>query len=319
MPPSYLKLYESGELKKRVEKLFSLLESCRLCPRECKINRLRNEKGFCQAGVMPKIYAFHLHHGEEPPISGSRGSGTIFFTHCNSRCLYCQNYIFSQLARGREFTFEELAKVMLDLQRQGAHNINLVTPTHFIAQIITALQLAVSYGLKIPIVYNTMAYDSQEVLALLEGIVDIYLPDIRYGDNLAAEKYSSLPDYVKINQACIKEMYRQVGNLILENGVAERGLIVRHLVLPNQLSQTRKVMEFLAKEISPDVAISLMSQYYPTYKAQTQPPLSRPINHEEWQQAVAAMAEFGLHNGWIQDQPTALDREKFFGVNFEQS
>lgn len=317
MYPSYLNFHQSAELKKRAEKLESLLESCALCPRQCRVNRLKGEQGVCRAGALARVYSFHLHQGEEPPISGTRGSGTIFFSHCNSHCLYCQNYPFSQLGQGKDFSASELAEVMLALQKQGAHNINLVSPTQFSAQIVRALSIAVQLGLKIPLVYNTMAYDSLEVLRLLEGLVDIYLPDIRYADDETALKYSSLPNYVQVNQAAVREMYRQVGNLKVEKGLAQRGLIVRHLVLPHQLSGTVKVMEFLAREISQDVAFSLMSQYYPLYQAESFPLIARQINPEEWQEAVAASSRFGLENGWIQERPSRVEREKFLGVHLK--
>lgn len=315
---SYLNLYRNGELKQRQKKLFRLVKNCTLCPHRCRVNRLKGEKGFCRAGGLPYVYAYHLHRGEEPPISGANGSGTIFFTYCNSRCVYCQNYTFSQLGQGNEFSLEELAQMMLSLQTQGAHNVNLVSPTHFGPQIVGALEIAAACGLEIPLVYNTMAYDSLETLQLLDGIVDIYLADMRYTEDELALKYSSLPNYVQLNQVAIKEMHRQVGNLKIENGIAKRGLIVRQLVLPNQISGAKKIMEFLAKEVSSGVSLSLMSQYYPTYRAKDIPLLARQINREEWEQVVQAASEFGLVNGWIQNRPTDAERKRFLGVHFKQ-
>ena len=209
--PGYLKAHQNGELKRITEALFLSLESCQICPRRCKVNRLNNKLGFCKTAVLPKIFSFMAHHGEEPPISGANGSGTIFFSHCNLGCVYCQNYEFSQLGKGREYTFDELARIMLNLQSQGCHNINLVTPTHVLPQILKSLELAISGGLKIPLVYNTSGYELASVIKSLAGIVDIYLADSRYGDNLVAKKLSKANDYAKYNQEALKEMHRQVG------------------------------------------------------------------------------------------------------------
>ncbi|MBN2097174.1 MAG: radical SAM protein [Candidatus Omnitrophica bacterium] len=300
------------------KELKQLLENCTLCPHQCRVNRLQGKRGFCRAGALASVYGYHLHQGEEPPISGCSGSGTIFFSRCNSRCVYCQNYTFSQLGQGKECSLEKLAQAMLSLQAQGAHNINLVSPTHFVPQIIGALELAKAEGLNIPLVYNTMAYDAVPTLKLLENLVDIYLADMRYADDKLALEYSSLPNFTQVNQAAIKEMYRQVGNLKITNGLAQRGLLVRLLVLPNRISGTKKLMQFLAKELSVEVSFSLMSQYYPTYLAKDMPLLARQINQPEWKEVVAAASDLGLENGWIQDQPTEFERNKFLGVNFNQ-
>jgi putative pyruvate formate lyase activating enzyme len=290
------------ELKKRAEAAYHLLESCRVCPRECGVNRMKNDKlGFCRSGLNPVISSVSPHHGEEPPLSGTKGSGTIFFTNCNLRCVYCQNYPISQMGHGAERTPGELACQMIWLQEQGCHNLNLVTPTHFMPQILKALGIARERGFNLPVVYNTSGYESLEALRLLDGIVDVYLPDMRYSDDAAARTYSVAPHYPATNRAAIKEMYRQVGNLVLdEDGIAKRGLIIRHLVLPNGLSGTEGVMKFLAEEISKDVYISLMSQYFPAFKAHEFKELSRRITADEYEEAYQIMRRYGLENGWIQ-------------------
>jgi putative pyruvate formate lyase activating enzyme len=291
------------ELQKRIEAAYELLESCHVCPRECGVNRLKNDKlGFCRSGLNPVISSVSPHHGEEPPLSGTKGSGTIFFTNCNLRCLYCQNYPISQMGNGAERTPGELACQMFWLQEQGCHNLNLVTPTHFMPQILKALGIARDRGFNLPIVYNTSGYEAVESLRLLDGIVDIYLPDMRYSDDKAALKYSIAPHYPEVNRAAVKEMYRQVGNLVLdENGIAKRGIIVRHLVLPNGLSGTESIMKFLAQEISKDVYISLMSQYFPAYKANEHKELSRRTTAAEYDDACRIMEKYGLENGWVQE------------------
>lgn len=246
--------------------------------------------------------SYNAHHGEEPPISGSRGSGTIFFSNCNLACAYCQNWPISQLGQGREVSFEELAGMMLELQERGCHNINLVTPSHMVAQAIISLELAAGRGLRIPLVYNSSGYDSMESLRLMDGLVDIYLPDIRYLDATASKKYSDAPDYPQVAREALKEMWRQVGPLRLdETGVARRGMLVRHLVLPNGLSQSLECLEFLAKEISPQVYLSLMAQYFPAHKAPGMPELARGVTAEEYQEAVDRAEELGFENGWFQE------------------
>ncbi|HNW40182.1 MAG TPA: radical SAM protein, partial [Candidatus Omnitrophota bacterium] len=299
--PGYLDAYQSGKLKKIADELFLSLKSCQICPRRCRVNRLEEKLGFCKTGSLPKIFSFMDHHGEEPPISGSRGSGTIFFSHCNMGCVYCQNYEFSQLGKGRIYTLEELAQIMLKLQNQGCHNINLVTPTHVLPQILKSLELAIAGGLKIPLVYNTSGYELAGVIKSLEGIVDIYLADSRYADKSNSERLSKAKDYVKNNREALKEMHRQVGVAEFSaDGLIRRGLIIRHLVLPNQSSQTEKVMQFIAKELSEDVYISLMSQYLPYYLASGYPEINRRLKKEEYQQAEEILERFHLLNGWIQ-------------------
>lgn len=317
MQPSYLNLYKNGELDKRIEQAFKLLESCCICPRKCKVNRLKNEKGYCRTGLKPKVCSFMPHRGEEPPISGSRGSGTIFFSNCNMACIYCQNYEFSQLGQGREVEIEELAKFMLELQNIECHNINLVTPTHVIPQILKALKIAASQGLKIPIVYNTGGYELPQIIKLLDGIIDIYLPDIRYGDKDIARRLSDAPDYPEHNQTAVKEMHRQVGIArINEEGIIEKGIVIRHLVLPNNLSGTNVIMKFIAEKISKDTYISLMSQYLPYHKASQSNEASRRLKHEEYESAKETMKKYGLHNGWIQE---SYGSERFAGINIKPS
>jgi len=315
MFPIYLEAHHSGRLDQLIEETFKLLESCSICPRKCKVNRLKGELGFCKTGLKPKVCSFLPHHGEEPPVSGSRGSGTIFFSHCNMACVYCQNYEFSQMGLGKEAGPEELADFMLQLQDMGCHNINLVSPTHVMPQFLKALSIAIPKGLKIPIVYNTGGYELPEMIKLLDGIVDIYLPDMRYADNQMSVKYSSAPDYPKYNQEALKEMHKQVGIAKIDNeGIIKKGLIIRHLVLPDNIAGTEQVMQFIATKLSKHTYISLMSQYFPCYKAAQHKEILRRITSEEYESAKAAMEKYGLSNGWLQDSH-GLDR--FAGTNIK--
>jgi len=298
------------ELKKRRDALNEILKSCALCPRNCKIDRTIGQQGVCKAGMQAKVYSFMAHHGEEPVLSGEHGSGTIFFSNCHMRCVYCQNYQFSQLGEGKEVSSKRLAQIMLDLQAMKCHNINLVSPTHYLPQIFDALVLAVESGLIVPIVYNTGGYENVEILKFLEGIVDIYLPDMRYADNAVAKKYSSVDNYAQINQSAVLEMFRQAG---IEK------LIIRHLVLPGGLSGTEKIMEFISGRVSKDTCISLMSQYYPAYKAADYPLINRRINSKEYQSAVDAVLVNELKNGWFQPDTTEDVTEKFIGTNFKSN
>jgi len=298
--PRYLNIKEE-EFNRRIEKAYKLLSSCEVCPRKCRVNRLKGERGFCRSSEEVIISSYNAHFGEEPPLVGYFGSGTIFFTNCNLKCVYCQNYPISQLGNGNKVSLSELAKIMLALQKRKCHNINLVTPTHFVPQILKSLKSTIKMGLHIPVVYNTSGYDSVNTLNLLDGVVDIYLPDARYADNEIARKYSSAPDYFEIMKKALKEMHRQVGDLALDKtGVARSGLIVRHLVLPRGLSGTKKIMHFIAREISPHTYISLMAQYFPAYQAGQFLLLSRRINREEYREALRAFKEEGLENGWFQ-------------------
>jgi len=294
MYPTYLNLPKK-ELNLRIEKLFKILENCEICPRKCHVNRLKNEKRICQLGTLPMISAFHPHFGEETPLVGRFGSGTIFFTSCNLSCVYCQNYEISQLRIGEEIPLEELVEMMINLQDKGCHNINLVTPTSQVPQIIKALSFAIEKGLKIPLVYNTSSYDSIEVLKLLDGIVDIYMPDARYSDNKIALKYSRASNYFEIMKKAIKEMHSQVGDLIInEKGIAIKGILVRHLILPNNLAGTKKIVDFLAQEISQNTFLNIMDQYYPCFKAFQYPELARRINSEEFEKATNIAKKAGL-------------------------
>lgn len=311
--PSYLNAYDNGRLDEVATYVFKLLEACCICPRRCRVNRLKNEKGFCRTGYLPKVYSFLSHHGEEPPISGTRGSGTIFFSGCNMSCVYCQNYEFSQQDNDRETDFKDLAGYMLKLQDMGCHNINLVTPTHLLPQILKALSIAVRGGLSIPLVYNTSGYELVNIIKLLDGIIDIYLADIRYAGNDMAAQYSNAADYPKFNQEAIKEMYRQVGIVAIDKkGIVKKGLIIRHLVLPGGIAGTEKIMKFISDELSNQTYISLMSQYTPFYKAGQYGTISRRITQQEYSQAQDIMEKYNLHNGWIQD---GCGLSEFAGVN----
>lgn len=302
MYPRYLELLDSGELKNRVARAYRAMRSCTLCPRDCKVNRLKDEKGFCTIGKRASVGSSNSHRGEEPPISGSRGSGTIFFTSCNMRCIFCQNYPISQLRHGKEVTPHELAKIMLQLQKDGCHNINLVTPSHVIPQFLAGLYIAAKKGLKLPIVSNSSGYEGMEALKLLDGAIDIYMPDIKYSNNENAATYSNAPDYWDRVRPAIKEMYRQVGDLKMDDeGIAISGLIIRHMVLPENISGTEDVLKFISEEISAGTYISLMSQYFPAHQALTHPLINRRVTKEEFQRAVGAFHENGLTNGWLQE------------------
>ncbi|WP_293443188.1 radical SAM protein [Persephonella sp.] len=292
--PSYIRLYEEGKLGEKVEKAYSFLEECSVCPHNCDINRLKDEKGFCKTGLNVKVASFFPHLGEEFPIRGYSGSGTIFISYCNMRCVYCQNYELSHLGEGKEYTPEEIAGIMLYLQEEGCHNINWVSPSHVVPQLIKALQIAVKKGLKIPIVYNTSSYDSPEIIKLLDGIIDIYLPDLKYLNDQHGKKYSKVKNYPDTAKEVIKLMHKQVGDLKTdERGIAYRGVLVRHLVLPNDISTTKKVLDFL-KSVSPNMHVNIMAQYYPYYKAFEYPELSRRITELEYKEAVRYALQTGL-------------------------
>ena len=272
-----------------------MLEECCVCPRHCGVNRLAGESGKCHVTSQVLVSSYGPHFGEEAPLVGKYGSGTIFFTYCNLRCVFCQNYTISQLGDGEEVGREELARMMLSLQARGCHNINLVSPTHVVPYILDALELAVSMGLYLPLVYNSGGYDSKETLELLDGIVDIYMPDMKYSDEKTAEQLSGIEDYPKVNKAAIREMHRQVGDLQLdEQGVAQRGLLVRHLVLPNRLAGTQEAVSFLAWEVSTNTYLNIMAQYHPCYKAFDIPQLSRPVNKQEFYEAIDLAHQQGL-------------------------
>ena len=303
--PSYLALFRSGELQKRAMQLEARLAACDLCPQNCRVNRLDGEQGFCRSGALPIVASVCAHHGEEPPLSGSKGSGTIFFGNCNMRCVYCQNYEISQNPKtmlAHEVTTDALAGEMLRVQKLGCHNINLVSPSHFVPQVLRALCAAVPLGLRLPLVYNTSGYESLDVIKLLDGAVDIYLPDIRYASNDMARKYSRAPDYVEHARAAIKEMHGQVGLLSVdEKGIARRGVIVRHLILPGGLAGSAESLAWLARNVSPDVYMSIMAQYYPAHRARLHPELARRITPTEYQEVMVVMEGLGMENGWIQE------------------
>ena len=295
LEPAYLPLLRSGELKRRVQAAHERLHACDFCGRECGTDRYESV-GACKTGVRAVVASYHPHLGEEDPLRGWRGSGTIFFAWCNLNCQFCQNYDISQLGHGQEVEPEELAVMMLALQEQGCHNINLVSPTHVVPQILAALLIAAEAGLRLPLVWNTGGYDSLAALALLDGVVDIYMPDMKYADQEVAHKYSKVNRYPAVNQAAVKEMHRQVGDLVLDkDGVALRGLLVRHLVLPGGLAGTPAIARFLAEEISRDTYINVMDQYRPCYKAAELPPLDHPTTRAEYGQALKVAREAGLH------------------------
>ncbi len=303
--PGYIALYKSGELRQRAEALESRLASCDICPRECGSNRLEGKTGRCRSGYLPLVSTVTAHHGEEPVLSGSRGSGTIFFGNCNMRCVFCQNFQISQDHKNQKknaVEIKKLAEHMLYLQDElGCHNINFVSPTHFVPQIVRALLEAVPMGLHIPLVYNTGGYDSVETLRELGGVIDIYLPDLKYASVKMGKKYSRVRDYPSHARAAIKEMYRQVGNLEVDDyGIAVKGVIVRHLVLPNRIAGSVDSLTWLAKEVSLGVAVNVMSQYHPAHYAHEYPELSRKITNKEYTEVVETVYKLGLENGWLQ-------------------
>lgn len=294
--PLYLSLHHRGELKYRVEQAREQMKICSVCAWKCPVNRLSGQLGVCRTGVKARVASFGPHHGEENPLRGWRGSGTIFFSRCNLRCQYCQNHDISQTNAGEEVTSVELANIMLHLQEIGCHNINLVSPSHVVPQFLEALYVAVQKGLHIPIVYNTGGYDSQETLKTLDGIIDIYMPDMKYADPLTAKLYSKAKNYPQVNREAVLEMHRQVGDLIIdENGIARRGLLIRHLVLPNNLAGTEQILSFIATKISKNTYLNIMDQYRPLFRAYKYPLLNRPISHQEYQEAVQIAKKLGLN------------------------
>lgn len=295
--PSYLKLYESGELQARVKRAVASLESCQVCPRDCKVNRLENKTAACYTGRYAQVASHFPHFGEEDCLRGTNGSGTIFFNMCNLRCVFCQNYDISQANKGPETTPEELATMMIELQSRGCHNINFVTPEHVVPQMLEALPFAVGMGLRLPIVYNTSAYDSMESLELLDGVVDIYMPDFKYWDPQISLKYIKANDYAEAACRVIKEMHRQVGDLVMDDrGLAKRGLMVRHLVMPNDTAGTREIMQFIANEISKDTYVNVMAQYYPAGKVNDKnyTEINRYITKQEYDDALQMARDAGL-------------------------
>lgn len=314
---SYLGLMESGELESRVDRLMSMLGVCRICPRDCDVNRLNNEVSACYSGLLPIVSAYTPHFGEEPALVGTNGAGNVFLGLCNLRCVYCQNYQISQTfkeQRNNEVSFERLAEIFLELQSSGCHNINWVSPTHFVPQLAKSLLIAAQKGLRLPVVYNTNTYDSVEVLRLLDGVVDIYLPDLKYSDDEAGREYSKVTEYVRHSRAALKEMFNQVGDeLVLdENGLLARGLIIRLLVLPNDIAGLHDSLNWIRTELSPKVTISLMAQYFPTNKVDLEryPLISRKIRPREWMTAIEQMESLGFEDGWMQDYELAAEYYK---------
>ncbi len=311
--PGYIRLLRSGELDQRVEKLEELLRSCNVCPKDCGNDRLSDEIAACYSGRLPIVSSFTAHFGEEPCLSGTNGAGNIFFGNCNLRCVYCQNHQISQTwktQKKNEITHERLAEMMLDLQDRGCHNIGFVSPTHFAPQMARGILLAARQGLNLPIVYNTNAYDSLEVLRLLDGIVDVYLPDLKYADSVAGFQYSKVRDYKEHARAAIKEMHRQMGDTLQfgEDGLLKRGLMIRLLVLPNGIADIESNLRWIRDELSPKTAISLMAQYYATNKAATDDRyilLSRRISEGEWFDAVSLLDELGMEEGFMQEYESA--------------
>ncbi len=315
--PGYKKLFKSGELKKRGDAFWKIMSSCTLCPWQCGIDRTKGETGRCQAPGELKVARAIAHFGEEPVLSGTKGSGTIFFTHCHLHCCFCQNYQISQEGLGETIAIEALARNMLSLQETGCHNINLVSPTHYLPHIIQALCIAAAKGLSLPLVYNSNGYESVETLRLLSGIVDIYLPDAKYGEDALAKKYSRAREYTRVNEETLLEMFAQVGPLVInDQGLAVRGLIVRHLVLPDDASRTAAVLNKIKKRLGPHVHISLMGQYLPVFEAHTFPEIDRRPSPEEYNYAVESLIALEFENGWLQQQDR-IDGE--FLPDFEKS
>lgn len=296
---AYRKLHERGELAGRIDRLKEILKSCTLCPRRCSVDRLKGEKGYCRGGSTLTVSSVFPHYGEEPPLVGSHGSGTIFLTYCNLRCVFCQNYDISHMGGGQEVTSDEMARLMVKLQEMGCHNINFVTPTHYVPQIVAALPRAIEMGLRVPLVYNCGGYESLEVIRLLEGIIDIYMPDIKFSSSEVAKRFCNAPDYPEVVRSVVREMHRQVGDLTMDShGIAERGVLIRHLVMPHGLAGTDEIMRFIVQEISPHSYVNIMAQYRPLYRAGEFPELRRPITAEEFRQALETARGWGIHRGF---------------------
>lgn len=299
---NYLALYQSGELLRRVSEAYRHLAVCDLCPHECGVNRIKGVRGICGAGLKPKIASANVHRGEEPPISGTKGSGTIFFSGCSLKCAFCQNFPISQFGNGEQISTGELATRMLKLQRQGVHNINFVTPTHFLPQILAALWLAIPQGFSLPLLWNSSGYEKVDALLLLAGVVDIYLPDMKYSDDTHAVEISAVPEYRSINRTAVTEMLHQVGHLQVDgNGIATSGLIVRHLVLPHGRAGSAETLQWIAANLGRETHIALMSQYFAAHEALSMPGMECRITVDEYNQVVDVLEEAGLDNGWVQD------------------
>jgi putative pyruvate formate lyase activating enzyme len=293
--PAYFDLFQAGMLRDRAEEIYQKLESCNLCPRNCQVNRIKGEIGSCGVGKLAWVTSYGPHHGEEAPLRGRYGSGTIFFSGCNLGCVYCQNADISQQLSGRPVSPSQLSSYMLELQARGCHNINLVSPTHVVGQIAQAIALAAADGLSLPIVYNTGGYDDLETLRMLDGLIDIYMPDMKYSQGEIGDAYSGVPDYPEVNQQAILEMHRQVGDLVLNpSGIAQRGLLIRHLVLPDGAAGSTETLEFIAEHISKDTYLNIMDQYRPAYQARRYPGLDRSLTRQEFQDVIGEAEELGF-------------------------
>lgn len=298
----YIDLYQSGELLQRVSEAYGRTAACNLCPHDCGVNRIKGKRGKCGAGLKPKIASANVHKGEEPPISGSRGSGTIFLSGCSLKCRFCQNFPISQLGNGEELSTTAMAARMMKLQRQGVHNINFVTPTHYMPQILASLWLAIPQGFRLPIVWNSSGYERVDTLKLLDGVVSIYLPDMKYMSDSAALRLSEAPGYSAINHSAVIEMLRQVGHLQCDaKGIAVSGLVIRHLVLPQRLAGTGEILAWIGHNLGKETHVSLMSQYFPAHAALEEPDVKRRISGEEYEEAVEWLCDAGLELGWVQE------------------
>lgn len=316
--PSYIKLNASGLLLERAQKAEEILKACTSCPKNCLTDRTMNELGKCLSGYLPIVSSYTAHFGEEPILSGTNGAGNIFFGNCNLRCIFCQNFEISQnwkVEKEHEVSFERLAEIMLELQNRNCHNIGLVSPTHFSAQILKSIYLAVQTGLRLPIIYNTNGYDSVEMLKLYKDVADIYLPDFKYGNSEYGKQLSKVDNYFEQAKLAVKEMYEQVGDeLVYQGDIVVRGLIIRHLVLPNDLSESEKVFAFIAKELSPKIHISVMSQYFPANKAGKEILINRTIRASEYERVLDMLDKYNLKNGWTQE----FESEKFYRPKFKK-
>jgi putative pyruvate formate lyase activating enzyme len=302
--PHYMELLEAGELAERVSRAAELLHCCTVCPRRCRVDRTADQRGFCKTGIRPVVASCGPHFGEEPPLVCRRGSGTIFIAGCNMACVFCQNFAISQGCRGREITSGQLAEMMLSLQKAGCHNINFVSPSHIVPQLLESIAIAAAGGLDVPLVYNTGGHDSLETLRLLDGVIDIYMPDAKYSSPEVAAALSQVPDYPEVMKAAIAEMHRQVGDLVIEDGIAVRGLIIRHLVLPDNMAGSDEILPWIAQDISRDTWVNIMDQYHPAGRVTDEilrrkfPALGRRVLRTEYDATIALAAGCGLHRGF---------------------
>jgi len=294
--PKFMRTFQSGELHKKVQKAWDRLASCDICPRNCGVDRLSGQTGICDTGRNPVLYRYKAHLGEETPLIGKNGSGTFFFTHCNLRCIFCQNFEMSHLGEGREISLNQMSDMMLVLQKSGCSNINFITPTHVVPQILAALEIAIQKGLCIPLVYNTSGYESVDTLKLLDGVIDVYMPDFKFWDPDVSEKLCGLRDYPEIARQAVLEMHRQVGDLKINGqGLAIQGLLLRHLLLPSGLGGTYDIMKFISEAISPDTYVNIMPQFKPFYRSKEVRELLNPITEDDYAEALQTARELGIH------------------------